>query len=50
MAPVVIRVHDLVGVQQGGRVRVEGIRVAGLKQQDRPRGVLAEAGREDRAS
>jgi hypothetical protein len=50
MAPVVIRVRDLIGVQQGGRVRVGGIRLAGLKQQDRPRGVLAEEGREDRAS
>lgn len=46
---VVIRVRDPVRVEQGGRVGVGGMDAPGLQQQDRSRGVLAEAGREDRA-
>ncbi len=50
IAPVVIRVRDPAGVQQRGRIGVGGVSVAGLKQQDRSRGILAQAAREDRAS
>jgi len=45
----VIRIRDLARVQQRGRVGVGGINVASLEQQNRPRGILAKAGREDHA-
>jgi hypothetical protein len=49
VAPVVGRVSDLVRVEQRGRVRAGIVSGAGLEQHDRPLGVLAEAGRDDRA-
>lgn len=44
-----IGVRELARVQQRSRVGVGGISAASLEQQNRPRRVLAQAGRQDRA-